>query len=49
MTDTALLGPGLRRFLLEHLVNERNLSRNTRLSYRDTLLLLIGFLTRTLP
>jgi site-specific recombinase XerD len=48
MTDTALLGPWLRRFLLEHLVNERNLSRNTRLSYRDTLVLLIGFLTRKL-
>jgi len=48
MTDTPLLGPWLRRFLLEHLVNERNLSRNTRLSYRDTLVLLIGFLTRKL-
>ena len=48
MTDTPLLGPWLRRFLLEHLVNERNLSRNTRLSYRDTLVLLIAFLTRKL-
>ena len=35
MTDPALLGPWLRRFLLEHLVGERNLARNTQQSYRD--------------
>jgi hypothetical protein len=29
--------PWIRRFLLEHLVAERNLSRNTRASYRDRL------------
>jgi integrase/recombinase XerD len=29
MNDTALLGPWIRRFLLEYLVGERNLSRNT--------------------
>ena len=29
MTDPALLGPWARRFLLEHLVGERNLARNT--------------------
>jgi hypothetical protein len=28
---------GVRRFLLEHLVAERNLARNTQRSYRDTL------------
>ena len=39
MTDVALLGPWVRRFLLEHLVGERNLARNTQQSYRDTLAL----------
>jgi hypothetical protein len=29
MKDESLLGPWVRRFLLEHLVAERNLSRNT--------------------
>ena len=43
MTDTALLGPWVRRFLLEHLVGERNLARNTQQSYRDTLRLLLPF------
>jgi integrase/recombinase XerD len=43
MTDTALLGPWVRRFLLEHLVGERNFSRNTQQSYRDTLRLLLPF------
>jgi hypothetical protein len=41
MTDLAFLGPWLRRFLLEHLVGERNLARNTQQSYRDTLRLLL--------
>jgi len=40
---TALLGPWVRRFLLEHLVGERNLARNTQQSYRDTLRLLLPF------
>jgi len=44
MTDTARLGPWVRRFLLEHLVGERNLARNTQHSYRDTLALLIPFI-----
>ena len=44
MTDTARLGPWVRRFLLEHLIGERNLARNTQRSYRDTLALLIPFL-----
>ena len=43
MTDTALLAPWVRRFLLEHLVAERNLARNTQRSYRDTLRLLLPF------
>jgi integrase/recombinase XerD len=37
------LGGWVRRFLLEHLVVERNLARNTQRSYRDTLRLLIPF------
>ena len=44
MTETAKLGPWVRRFLLEHLVGERNLARNTQRSYRDTLALLIPFI-----
>lgn len=43
MTDPNLLGPWVRRFLLEHLVGERNLARNTQQSYRDTLRLLLPF------
>jgi integrase/recombinase XerD len=43
MTDPNLLGPWVRRFLLEHLVAERNLARNTQQSYRDTLRLLLPF------
>ena len=37
------LGGWVRRFLVEHLVVERNLSRNTQRSYRDTLRLVIPF------
>jgi len=43
MNDLTLLGPWVRRFLLEHLVAERNLARNTQRSYRDGLVLLIPF------
>ena len=43
MNDLTLLGPWVRRFLLEHLVAERNLARNTQCSYRDALTLLIPF------
>ena len=46
MTDPSLLGPWVRRFLLEHLVGERNLARNTQQSYRDTLRLLLPFAAR---
>jgi integrase/recombinase XerD len=45
MTDKTLLGPWIRRFLLEHAVDERNFSRNTQLSYRDTLTLLLPFIS----
>jgi len=44
MTETDKLGLWVRRFLLEHLVGERNLARNTQRSYRDTLALLIPFI-----
>jgi integrase/recombinase XerD len=40
---SALLGPWVKRFLLEHLIAERNLSTNTQRSYRDTLVLLIPY------
>src|SRR6201986_3552128 len=43
MKNDTLVGPWVRRFLLEHLVAERNLSRNTQASYRDTLTLLLPF------
>jgi integrase/recombinase XerD len=41
MPDAPLLGPWVRRFLMEHLVGERNLARNTQRSYRDALRLLL--------
>ncbi len=41
--NSALLGSWVRRFLLEHLVGERNLARNTQQSYRDALRLLLPF------
>jgi integrase/recombinase XerD len=43
MSDRSLLGPWIRRFLLEYLVADRNLARNTQISYRDTLALLLPF------
>ena len=43
MRDNSLLGPWVRRFLLEHVVAERNLSRNTQQSYRDSLTQIIPF------
>jgi site-specific recombinase XerD len=46
MKDENLLGPWVRRFLLEHLVAERNLSRNTQASYRNTLRLLLPFASK---
>jgi hypothetical protein len=46
MNDRNLLGPWIRRFLLEYLVGERNLARNTQTSYRDTLTLLLPFASK---
>ena len=45
MHDTKLLGSWIRRFLLEYLVDERNLSHDTQQSYRDTLCQLIPFIS----
>lgn len=47
MRDQRALGPWVRRFLLEHLVGERNLAKNTQYSYRDTLALLVPFASTT--
>ena len=44
MTNTTRCGPWIRRFLLEHLVTDRNLALNTQRSYRDTLALLLPFI-----
>ena len=43
MASSPRCGSWIRRFLLEHLVRERNLARNTQYSYRDTLALLMPF------
>lgn len=43
MDNPTLLGPWVRRFLLDYIVGERNLARNTQRSYRDTLTLLLPF------
>jgi site-specific recombinase XerD len=43
MSDHNLIGPFVRRFLLEELVADRNLTPNTQKSYRDTIRLLFGF------
>ncbi|MGH9436981.1 MAG: tyrosine-type recombinase/integrase [Terriglobia bacterium] len=48
MNKRELLGPWIRRFLLEYIVKERNLSVNTQRSYRDTLRLLLPFLSTSL-
>jgi len=46
MQTKNLLGTWIRRFLLEHLIGARNLARNTQVSYRDTLRLLLPFVAR---
>ena len=43
MANEHQMGPFVRRFLLEELVADRNLSPNTQKSYRDTIRLLFGF------
>jgi integrase/recombinase XerD len=42
------IGVWIKRFLMEHLVDERNLARNTQASYRDTLALLLPFAAKQL-
>lgn len=44
MSDHHLIGPFVRRFLLEELVADRNLTLNTQKSYRDAIRLLFGFI-----
>ncbi len=44
MPDRHLLGPFIRRFLLEEVVADRNLTLNTQRSYRDSISLLLRFL-----
>jgi integrase/recombinase XerD len=46
MADGDLLGPWVRRFLMEYLIGERNLAPNTQKSYRDTLRMLLPFAAR---
>jgi integrase/recombinase XerD len=48
MGNMTKCGPWIRRFLLEHLVSDRNLARNTQQSYRDTLALLLPFVATRL-
>ncbi|MBT9141009.1 MAG: Tyrosine recombinase XerC [Dehalococcoidia bacterium] len=43
MNEKQRIGGWIRRFLMEYLVGERNLARNTQASYRDTLALLLPF------
>jgi site-specific recombinase XerD len=48
MTNREILGPWLRRFLVEYIVTERNLAQNTRSSYRDTFSLLLPYVSQNL-
>ena len=43
MNNGAALASWIRRFLMEYLIGERNLARNTQLSYRDAVRLLVMF------
>ena len=43
MNEKQRIGGWIRRFLMEYLVRERGLARNTQASYRDTLALLLPF------
>jgi site-specific recombinase XerD len=44
MSEGHLLGPFIRRFLLEEVIADRNLTLNTQRSYRDSIRLLLRFL-----
>lgn len=46
MTDRTLLGHWVRRFLQEYAASERNLSPNTRASYRDMLVQLLPYVAK---
>lgn len=45
MRDATLIGPWVRRFLLEHVITDRNFARNTQVSYRDAMVLLLPFMS----
>ena len=47
MTDRTSLGHWVRRFLLDYAASERNLSPNTRTSYRDMLVQLLPFVAKS--
>lgn len=44
MNDSTLIGPYLRRFLLEDVIADRNLSAESQRSYRDAIVLLLRFM-----
>jgi len=44
MPDSALIGPYVRRFLMEDLLVDRNLSVNSQKSYRDAIALMVRFI-----
>jgi len=44
MKNKTFLSPFIKRFLLEYLISEKNLSRNTQHSYRDTIRLCVAFI-----
>ena len=48
MTKSNVLGTWVKRFLLDYLITERNLSINTRSSYRDMIILLLNYLSSQL-
>ena len=48
MRDANLIGPWVRRFLLEHVIADRNFARNTQVSYRDAMVLLLPYLSNLL-
>ena len=48
MADHAAVGFWVRRFLSEHLMHERGVSRNTQQSYRDTFCLFLPFVATQL-
>lgn len=46
MRSSRTLGPWVRQFLADNIVTERNLARNTQLSYRDSFALLLPFISK---